>query len=155
MFFLNSGLLSKHLSVHAAARHRHGSSCVERLMRHSNHSLLFLLETLKNMPNDFNFIPPHPNPPPGQHNAYFPCVKTGWSVNEATQAVRLHNKCWSLIWNSSALLSLPHLKSPRIPWWGRRGRSDTLFPTGAHKWRLRESHPSRTSLKRKSFGLPP
>ena len=49
----------------------------------------------------------------------------------------------------------PHLKSPRIPWWGRRGRSDTLFPTGAHKWRLREFHPSRTSLKPQSFGLPP
>lgn len=42
---------------------------------------------------------------------------------------------------------VPNLKSPRSPWWDRRGRSDTLVPTGAHEWRLAESHLRGTSLK--------
>lgn len=42
---------------------------------------------------------------------------------------------------------VPNLKSPRSPWWDRRGGTDTLFPTGAHEWRLTESHLRGTSLK--------
>lgn len=50
---------------------------------------------------------------------------------------------------------IPNLKNLRSPWWSRRGRSGTLFPTGAHYWRLRESHLRRTSLKPHKFWVSP
>ena len=50
---------------------------------------------------------------------------------------------------------IPNLRSLKSPWWDRRGRSHTLFPTGEHKWRLRESHLRRTSLKPRSLWVYP
>lgn len=52
-------------------------------------------------------------------------------------------------------LSVPNLKDPRSPWWDHRGQSDTLFPTGAHEWRLTESHLRQTSLKPQRIWVSP
>lgn len=113
--------------------------------------LLLLLETLKNKKkntrNDLDFIIPR------MHKCVFPMRKNRMERTRSDTS-RLTTSADRWLKTAPSYFH-PHLKSPRIPWWGRRGRSDTLFPTGAHKWRLRESHPSRTSLKPQSFGLPP